>query len=75
MYEYSLKICISPLKVSYSLHKIKAKGGGKVKGNPIIRIRIDAFALSEIKMLAESQGFTLSGFIREIIYAYLEMHS
>ena len=61
--------------MSYTSNRIKAKGGGKVKGSPIIRIRIDAFALSEIKMLAKSQGFTLSGFIREIIYAYLEVHS
>lgn len=51
------------------------KGGEKVKGNPRLHVRIDSFALSELRMIAESQGMSLSAFIREIIYAYLDVHS
>lgn len=41
------------------------------KGSPRLHIRIDCVALSQLRMIAESQGMTLSKFVREIIYAYL----
>lgn len=46
-----------------------------MKGSPRIHVRVDSFALSELRMIAEGQGMTLSAFIREIIYAYLDVHS
>lgn len=42
---------------------------------PKISIRIDQEDLSELKMLAAAEGKTVSEFIREIIYAFLEEHS
>ena len=42
---------------------------------PKISIRIDQDELSEIEMLAEAEGKTVSEFIREIIYAFLEENS
>ena len=51
------------------------KGGEKVKGRPRLIVRIDNFALSELRMLAEGQGMTLSAFVREILYSYLDFYS
>ncbi|MDO5324298.1 MAG: ribbon-helix-helix protein, CopG family [Clostridia bacterium] len=42
---------------------------------PKISIRIDRKELSELTMLAAAEGKTVSEFIREIIYAFLEEHS
>lgn len=46
-----------------------------MKGRPRLIVRMDSFALSELRMIAESQGMTLSAFVREILYAYLDVHS
>ena len=46
-----------------------------MKGRPRLILRIDSFALSELRAIAEGQGMTLSAFIREILYAYLDVHS
>ena len=52
------------------------KGGeGEVKGRPRLIVRMDSFALSELRALAEGQGMTLSAFVREILYSYLDVHS
>lgn len=45
------------------------------KGNPRIVLRIDQKSLSELKQQANGQGITVSELIRDIIYAYLELHS
>ena len=46
-----------------------------MKGSPRIHVRIDSFALSELRMIARGQGMSLSAFIREILYAYLDVNS
>ena len=52
------------------------KGGEIVsKGSPQICIRLDEASLSELRMQAEAAGESVSAFVRQIIYAYLEMHS
>lgn len=62
--------------VSYTVIPSRAKGGKNVsKGNPHICVRLDEKTLSEIRMQAEAVGETVSGFVRQIIYAWLEEHS
>ena len=46
-----------------------------MKGRPRLIVRMDSFALSELRRLAEGQGYTLSAFVREILYAYLDVYS
>ena len=51
------------------------KGGEKVKGRPRLIVRMDSYAISELRMQAHAQGMSLSEYVREILYAYLDMHS
>lgn len=46
-----------------------------MKGRPRLIVRMDSFAISELRMQAHAQGMTLSAYVREILYAYLDMHN